>query len=107
MSENEKFEVWAQQFRKETGIWPPGKSRPRGMLPQDESTIRAEFFANWLLHRWIPVAARLPERPKYWGKKIWAIVDGEILVILYYGKKLGMTHWKLIILPESEAQSEV
>ena len=114
MSENEKFEVWAQQFRKETGIWPPGKSRPRGMLPQDEFTIRAEFFAYWLLHRWIPVAERSPEnisdvlalRDSTWDR---AYYDEQTQKWYDASTNLCLdkiTHWKLIILPASEAQSE-
>ncbi len=108
MSENEKFEVWAQQFRKETGIWPPGKSRPRGMLPQDESTIRAEFFAYWLLHRWIPVA-EIPQKIKGWIEFINpAMKDGSIggICLGTYSNiryiKRNYTHYRPIILPASE-----
>ena len=115
MNKNEKFEVLAQQFRKETGIWPLGKSMPRGMLPQDEVNIRAEFFAYGLLHRWIPVAERLPEKhTDYWVcEKHW---HGHLrwrgYWMNFFGNKTKypnpelITHWKPIILPEGEAQSE-
>ena len=59
-----------------------------------------EFEAELLLYRWIPVSERLPECPKYWGKKIWVIIKDEPFCVPYYGRRIGMTHWQLITLPK-------
>lgn len=48
---------------------------------------------------WIPVSERLPGK-KYWGKKILVIIDNQPSCQSYYGRRIGMTHWMQIILPE-------
>ncbi len=58
---NDRFEMLAEQFRKETDVWPPGKSMPQGMYP-DEYGIRQRFFDFWMAHRWIPVSEGSPKK---------------------------------------------
>jgi hypothetical protein len=47
----ERFERLAEAFRKETGIWPPGKDRPAAMgsdgIPDAE---RMDLWTDWLRH---------------------------------------------------------
>jgi len=53
-------------------------------------------------HRWIPRAEGLPKRPLCWGKEINVIINGRAEIIKYYGLRIGMTHWKPIILPDKK-----
>ena len=48
--------------------------------------------------RWVPVSESLPGK-KYWGEKIWIIIDKQPSCQSYYGKRIGMTHWMPTNLP--------
>ncbi len=110
---NDRFEALAEQFRKETDVWPPGKSMPQGMCP-DEYAIRHKFFNFWMSHRWIPVSERLPEdddivdviaeikKRTETKKTIRRICDIRWSTIETYPGSYTFTHWRPITLPKGE-----
>jgi len=60
-------------------------------------------------NRWIPVSAtseKLPKHPDFWGKEIFAIIDGKAKCIKYVGYIIGMSHWKPIILPKKDLKGK-
>ena len=50
MTELEKFEIIAEAFRIDTGLWPPGKDRPPSMGPYDPSETSKQFAEWCVLH---------------------------------------------------------
>ena len=70
---------------------------------QDALNVIEHLQAELDKLHWIPVSATsedLPKRPDFWGKLIFAIIDGVVLCTRYYGYRIGMTHWMPIIFPK-------
>ena len=78
------------------------KGRPICPDCRDECLERAtkHFESQLAALRWIPVEEGLPERPKYWGKEIEMIINGKATIQEYCGKRIGMTHYRYITLPQ-------
>jgi hypothetical protein len=56
----ERFERLAEAFRKETGIWPPGKDRPAAMGSDGISDAeRMDLWTDWLRHYRLAAASAL------------------------------------------------
>ena len=53
---------------------------------------------------WIHVTEEMPIG--YWGKKIHIIINNEVSTVKYYGRRIGMTHWKPIILPKKDLTND-
>ncbi len=51
MNANEQFEKNAAAFRKDTGIWPPGKDRAAAAGPINEMDVRLDAYRYWQKQR--------------------------------------------------------
>lgn len=103
MGANERFEYLAEQFRSQTGVWPPGKSMPLGMEPLYTDEERMAMWDKWLAARpkrpsiddYLMGLARQAATRHTCPRKAVGVVfsrQGRVLMTAYNGAPPGQNH---------------
>jgi hypothetical protein len=121
MSENmSKDNAYLDKFRKDTGIWPPGRDRPRAYGEEDICEMRMQAFRYWQnteaeLARLQGVVEKLPKTADgvvlFDGETVYAsfrdgVFKGEVIGGSYRKNRVGIRFEQTIQLTDDIAVHE-